>query len=153
MDDGDFCQMFLYSLINLICFLLTVIFLTTLYNVNSKTKLLHIDQREDFESYGNSYTATAVIFTFNKIYSSSVRINQVNNGTVEANSEDRYLSGNISADTSGLSIDTLRKIMLLLFVYSKALIQIIVLTVYLSKSVDLQKTFEKFHIKEEGVIF
>ena len=153
MDDGDFCQMFLYSLINLICFLLTVIFLTTLYNVNSKTKLLHIDQREDFESYGNSYTATAVIFTFNKIYSSSVRINQVNNGTVEANSEDRYLSGNINADTSGLSIDTLRKIMLLLFVYSKALIQIIVLTVYLSKSVDLQKTFEKFHIKEEGVIF
>ena len=153
MDDGDFCQMFLYSLINLICFLLTVIFLTTLYNVNSQTKLLHIDQREDFESYGNSYTATAVIFTFNKIYSSSVRINQVNNGTVEANSEDRYLSGNISADTSGLSIDTLRKIMLLLFVYSKALIQIIVLTVYLSKSVDLQKTFEKFHIKEEGVIF
>lgn len=65
MEDDEFCQMFLYSLINLICFLLTVIFLTTLRNVNSQTKLLQIEKNNIFESYGNSYTATTVIFIFN----------------------------------------------------------------------------------------
>ena len=65
MEDDEFCQMLLYSLINLVCFLLTVIFLTTLKNVESQTKLLEIDKLKQFESYGNSYTATAVIFTFN----------------------------------------------------------------------------------------
>ena len=45
MKDDDFCQMFLYSLINLICFLLKVIFLTAMYNVRSQVKLLGIDKK------------------------------------------------------------------------------------------------------------
>ena len=69
MKDDDFCQMLLYSLINLICFLLTVIFLTALYNVRSQLKLLHLDvwseYYTDLEMYQNSYTATATLFAFN----------------------------------------------------------------------------------------
>ena len=69
MKDDDFCQMLLYSLINLICFLLTVIFLTSLYNVRSQLKLLRIDiwseSYSDLEMYQNSYTATATLFAFN----------------------------------------------------------------------------------------
>jgi hypothetical protein len=69
MKDDDFCQMLLYSLINLICFLLTVIFLTSLYNVRSQLKLLRIDiwskYNSDLEMYQNSYTATATLFAFN----------------------------------------------------------------------------------------
>lgn len=75
MKDDDFCQMFLYSLINLICFLLKVIFLTAMYNVRSQVKLLGIDQKieygsdvyKDLEMYDNSYKATAALFAFNFI--------------------------------------------------------------------------------------
>lgn len=81
MNDNDFCQMFFYSLINLICFLLNVIYLTTLFNVRSQYKLLGIekiidddysyyyddddDEGSDLEMYKNSYTATATLFAFN----------------------------------------------------------------------------------------
>ena len=68
MKDDDFCQMFLYSLINLICFLLKVIFLTAMYNVRSQVKLLGIDKKieyKDLEMYDNSYKATAALFAFN----------------------------------------------------------------------------------------
>ena len=67
MKDDDFCQMFLYSLINLICFLLKVIFLTAMYNVRSQVKLLGIDSElyKDLEMYDNSYKATAALFAFN----------------------------------------------------------------------------------------
>ena len=68
MKYDDFCQMFLYSLINLICFLLKVIFLTAMYNVRSQVKLLGIDKKieyKDLEMYDNSYKATAALFAFN----------------------------------------------------------------------------------------
>jgi hypothetical protein len=76
MKDKDFCLMFLYSLINLVCFLLNVIYLTSLFNVRSQTKLLGIDNikdydfddddfRSDLDIYQNSYTATATLFAFN----------------------------------------------------------------------------------------
>ena len=86
MNDNDFCQMLLYSLINLICFLLNVIYLTALFNVRSQYKLLGIekviddddysyysyyydddedDEASDLEMYKNSYTATATLFAFN----------------------------------------------------------------------------------------
>ena len=67
MKDNDFCLMFLYSLINLVCFLLNVVYLTSLYNVRSQTKLLGIEDvnNEDLDIYKNSYTATAALFAFN----------------------------------------------------------------------------------------
>ena len=86
MNDNDFCQMLLYSLVNLICFLLNVIYLTALFNVRSQYKLLGIekviddddysyysyyydddedDEASDLEMYKNSYTATATLFAFN----------------------------------------------------------------------------------------
>lgn len=53
MNDNDFCQMFFYSLINLICFLLNVIYLTTLFNVRSQYKLLGIEKiiDDDYSYY------------------------------------------------------------------------------------------------------
>ena len=80
MRDDDFCQMFLYSLINLVCILLNVIYLASLFNVRSQTKLLGIDKIVDYLEYSNlddegidlviyenSYTATATLFAFNFI--------------------------------------------------------------------------------------
>ena len=80
MRDDDFCQMFLYSLINLVCFLLNVIYLASLFNIRSQTKLLGIDKIVDYLEYSNlddegidlviyenSYTATATLFAFNFI--------------------------------------------------------------------------------------
>ena len=64
MEDDEFCQMFLYTLINLICFLLSTINLTCLYNVNSQIKILRIESASKYESYRNSYTAISVLFTF-----------------------------------------------------------------------------------------
>ena len=45
MEEKKFFQLFLYSLVNLVSFLLSVIFLTSLYNVRSQTKLIGIDKR------------------------------------------------------------------------------------------------------------
>ena len=63
MEENKFYQMFLFSLMNLICFLLTTIFLTTLYNIKSQTILLQLPERLK-DSYENSFTALAVLFTF-----------------------------------------------------------------------------------------
>ena len=63
MVEDKFCQLFLYSLINLICFLLATIFLTTLYNIKSQLILLHLSQKLQ-TSYNNSYSAIAALFTF-----------------------------------------------------------------------------------------
>ena len=63
MEEDKFCQLFLYSLINLICFLLATIFLTTLYNIKSQLILLHLSQKLQ-TSYNNSYSAIAALFTF-----------------------------------------------------------------------------------------
>ena len=177
MEDDEFCQMLLYSLINLVCFLLTVIFLTTLRNVNSQTKLLQIEEMEEFESYGNSYTATAVIFTFNffgfigfmmvlMAIIKKIKVNRINResnrdtvteqqnnggtgGTVDIGTESRLNNGHQFGeavtidDNSGIQVDTLRKIMLFLFIYCQALvlIEIIILTVYHVKARDLEKSF------------
>lgn len=67
MRDDEFCQMFLYSLINLVGFLLSTIFLTSLYNIKSQYKLLKdvsVSLSKDMESYENSYIAIAVLFSF-----------------------------------------------------------------------------------------
>ena len=63
MEEDKFCQLFLYSLINLICFLLATIFLTTLYNIKSQLILLHLSKSLQ-TSYNNSYSAIAALFTF-----------------------------------------------------------------------------------------
>ena len=63
MEEDKFCQLFLYSLINLICFLLTTIFLTTIYNIKSQLILLHLSKSLQ-TSYNNSYSAIAALFTF-----------------------------------------------------------------------------------------
>ena len=71
MEEDKFCQLFLYSLINLICFLLTTIFLTTIYNIRSQSNLIekkHLKEPSDLNglqtSYYNSYSAIAALFTF-----------------------------------------------------------------------------------------
>ena len=63
MEDDKFCNMFLYALMNLICFVLTVIFLTTLYNIRSQTYLIPLKNKMK-ESYNNSFTAIATLFSF-----------------------------------------------------------------------------------------
>jgi len=173
MKDDDFCQMLLYSLINLICFLLTVIFLTALYNVRSQLKLLHLDvwseYYTDLEMYQNSYTATATLFAFNflgfvgfmgvllllinkmKVNKSDYESNNMrevnihqqngdvrtdermgNTGTIENTALNRYKPEE--------DHQKLLKVMLIFFLFSQFvfLIEVIVITVYHSKSSDLE---------------
>ena len=193
MEGRKYFQLFLYSLVNLISFLLTVIFLTSLYNVRSQTKLIGIDEllernnekAEKYRSYGNSYVGIAVLFTFcffgffgfmvilmmlvkqykitnldrermRKIHAKPTKSenkvndkdnNNGNNGTHE-NSEERpvnYMQVNVSSvyleENSSISPDTLRKIMIFFYIYCQGiyLIEVMVLTAYLSVSKDLEK--------------
>ena len=204
MEEKKFFQLFLYSLVNLVSFLLSVIFLTSLYNVRSQTKLIGIDKRlerdydedEKYRSYGNSYVGIAVLFTFcffgffgfmvilmllvkqykidnvdrermRKIHANPTKSenkvdskdnnnnnddnNKGNNGTYE-NSEERpvnYVQVSVSnvylEDSSSISPDTLRKIMIFFYIYCQGiyLIEVMVLTAYLSVSKDLEKDLLK----------
>lgn len=64
MKDDDFCKLFLYTIISVICFFLNIVFMASLYNIRSQAKLLNIYEFESFVSYKNSYTAIAVLFSF-----------------------------------------------------------------------------------------
>ena len=64
MEDNKFIQMFLYSLVDLLCFLLSVVFLTALSNVRSQYDILDLDEIDEYKSYKNSYAAIAVLFSF-----------------------------------------------------------------------------------------
>lgn len=75
MEDTKYFQMFLYSLVNLISFLLSVIFLTSLSNIVNQTKLTGLNDMYDsgyysskkygkYKSYHNSYIGIAVLFSF-----------------------------------------------------------------------------------------
>ena len=217
MEEKKFFQLFLYSLVNLVSFLLSVIFLTSLYNVRSQTKLIGIDllldeesyfyskDFEKFRSYGNSYVGIAVLFTFcffgffgfmvilmllvkqykidnvdrermRKIHANPTKSennvdskdnnnnndnnNKGNNGTYE-NSEERpsnYVQVNVSnvylEDSSSISPDTLRKIMIFFYIYCQGiyLIEVMVLTAYLSVSKDLEKDLLK-EFDDDGKYF
>jgi len=206
MEEKKFFQLFLYSLVNLVSFLLSVIFLTSLYNVRSQTKLIGIDdllerdnkEAEKFRSYGNSYVGIAVLFTFcffgffgfmvilmllvkqykidnvdrermRKIHANPTKSenkvdskdnNNGNNGTYE-NSEERpsnYVQVNVSnvylEDSSSISPDTLRKIMIFFYIYCQGiyLIEVMVLTAYLSVSKDLEKDLLK-EFDDDGKYF
>ena len=187
MKDKDFCLMFLYSLINLVCFLLNVIYLTSLFNVRSQTKLLGIDNikdydfddddfRSDLDIYQNSYTATATLFAFNFLgflgfmivlilLINKIKVNRIDN---ERNNEPEkqlhpygddirtderigsidntiYTNNNNKQNEEGY--EKLIKIMWLFFLFSQLvfLIEIIVITVYHSKSAELESESDNLH--------
>ena len=176
MKDDDFCQMFLYSLINLVCFLLKVIFLTAMYNVKSQVELSRIDYLveyhyetyEDLIMYQNSYTATATLFAFNFlgflgfmivlfIIINKIKVKrkdheqnndegiQVHQNNDDINTDERIANSgntrNSNSYTKVEGIDVLLKIMLLFFLFSQFifLIELIVISVYHSKSSDFEK--------------
>lgn len=180
MKDDDFCQMFLYSLINLVCFLLKVIFLTAMYNVKSQVELSRIDYLveyhyetyEDLIMYQNSYTATATLFAFNFlgflgfmivlfIIINKIKVKrtdheqnndegiQVHQNNDDINTDERIANSgntrNSNSYTKVEGIDVLLKIMLLFFLFSQFifLIELIVISVYHSKSSDFEK-FKEF---------
>ena len=187
MKDKDFCLMFLYSLINLVCFLLNVIYLTSLFNVRSQTKLLGIDNikdydfddddfRSDLDIYQNSYTATATLFAFNFLgflgfmivlilLINKIKVNRIDNERNNAPETQLHPYGDdIRTDERIGSIDNttytnnnnkqneegyekLIKIMWLFFLFSQLvfLIEIIVITVYHSKSAELESESDNLH--------
>ena len=63
MEDNKFCQIFLYSLMNFVCFMLATIFLTTLFNLKSQIILLQLGDEEK-KSYENSLKAIKALFSF-----------------------------------------------------------------------------------------
>ena len=73
MEDREFIIHFLITFITLICFLLSTAFMTSLYNIRSQAKLIGIISTGDdlidyivdkYDSYENSYTAIATLFSF-----------------------------------------------------------------------------------------
>ena len=64
MEDDRFCLMLLFTFINLMCFLLNIVFLTTTYNIESLLKMLINISKESKSTYHNSYSAIATLFTF-----------------------------------------------------------------------------------------
>ena len=196
MEDREFVIQFLNTLITLICFLLSTIFMTSLYNIRSQGQLIGIikqdrDNYDDdvyeilyddndpyggiFVSYENSYTAIAVLFSFSLldyfgfVITLLVKINQFkinrinqernemiakmsNNQNREANpeSEERInynqpiTNNDLSNGDKTSSLDKLGKAMKAFFIIGQVvlLIEIIVLTVYHSKSKSLEDDLE-----------
>ena len=56
MEDREFIIHFLITLITLVCFLLSSVFMTSLYNIRSQAKLIGIiSTGDDLIDYSNSY--------------------------------------------------------------------------------------------------
>ena len=176
MQDDEFCQFFLYTLVNLICFLLSTIFLTSLRNVKSQLKLLKINENEAFVSFGNSYTGIAVLFSFhligfvlfmfiitctiidvtdkitnvikggNKVNEVNIRQNnnvnteeRLNNNDINIHTINNINNSNNNKDDKYID-DCLFRTMLFIFIFCQLMffLEVIILTVYHSKSKDLQ---------------
>lgn len=67
MNEEEFCKIFLFSLINFICYYLSIIFLTSTYNAKSQANYYQkfIDQCTiNKDSYNKQYGGIATVFTF-----------------------------------------------------------------------------------------
>jgi len=177
MEDREFIIHFLITFITLICFLLSTAFMTSLYNIRSQAKLIGIISTGDdlidyivdkYDSYENSYTAIATLFSFSFLdflgfmITLLIKINQyklkklnreryeqetpnIQNRLANPESEERInynpqnANNNLSNEEKASS-DKNGKAMTAFFFIGEViyLIEIIVLTVYHSKSSSLE---------------
>ena len=177
MEDREFIIHFLITFITLICFLLSTAFMTSLYNIRSQAKLIGIISTGDdlidyivdkYDSYENSYTAIATLFSFSFLdflgfmITLLIKINQyklkklnreryeqkipnIPNIVANPESEERInynpqnANNNLSNEEKASS-DKNGKAMTAFFFIGEViyLIEIIVLTVYHSKSSSLE---------------
>lgn len=177
MEDREFIIHFLITFITLICFLLSTAFMTSLYNIRSQAKLIGIISTGDdlidyivdkYDSYENSYTAIATLFSFSFLdflgfmITLLIKINQyklkklnreryeqespnIQNIVANPESEERinynpqFANNNLSNEEKASS-DKNGKAMTAFFFIGEViyLIEIIVLTVYHSKSSSLE---------------
>ena len=177
MEDREFIIHFLITLITLVCFLLSTVFMTSLYNIRSQAKLIGIISTGDdlidyivdkYDSYENSYTAIATLFSFSFLdflgfmITLLIKINQyklkklnreryeqetpnIQNRLANPESEERInynpqnANNNLSNEEKASS-DKNGKAMTAFFFIGEViyLIEIIVLTVYHSKSSSLE---------------
>lgn len=177
MEDREFIIHFLITLITLVCFLLSTVFMTSLYNIRSQAKLIGIISTGDdlidyivdkYDSYENSYTAIATLFSFSFLdflgfmITLLIKINQyklkklnreryeqespnIQNIVANPESEERinynpqFANNNLSNEEKASS-DKNGKAMTAFFFIGEViyLIEIIVLTVYHSKSSSLE---------------
>ena len=177
MEDREFIIHFLITLITLVCFLLSTVFMTSLYNIRSQAKLIGIISTGDdlidyigdkYDSYENSYTAIATLFSFSFLdflgfmITLLIKINQyklkklnreryeqkipnIPNIVANPESEERInnnpqIANNDLSNEEKASSDINGKAMTAFFIIGQViyLIEIIVLTVYHSKSSSLE---------------
>ncbi len=177
MEDREFIIHFLITLITLVCFLLSTVFMTSLYNIRSQAKLIGIISTGDdlidyivdkYDSYENSYTAIATLFSFSFLdflgfmITLLIKINQyklkklnreryeqkipnIPNIVANPESEERInynpqIANNDLSNEEKASSDKNGKAMTAFFIIGQViyLIEIIVLTVYHSKSSSLE---------------
>ena len=179
IKDNKIIEIFLYTLITLLCFLLSTIFLTSLTNVRSQSELLKkfINRKklEKFDSYDNSYKAISVLFSFcllgfigfiitlfifankqEKIIITNNKL-RINNNKIDSNNTERigiYSTKIIKTTTEEKPISNkLRKALIVFFIICQSLyfLEIIVLSAYHSKASSLKKELEK--IKCDGDYF
>ena len=63
MKVENFCKIFIFSLLNLSCFLLSVIFLTSVYNLQDQSYFIGCE----YKTFYNQYEGIATIFSFSLI--------------------------------------------------------------------------------------
>lgn len=189
MEDREFIIHFLITLITLVCFLLSTVFMTSLYNIRSQAKLIGIISTGDdliddyivdkYDSYENSYTAIATLFSFSFLdflgfmITLLIKINQyklkklnreryeqkipnIPNIVANPESEERinynpqFANNNLSNEEKASS-DENGKAMTAFFIIGQViyLIEIIVLTVYHSKSSSLEDDLKADEIDGE----
>ena len=189
MEDREFIIHFLITLITLICFLLSTVFMTSLYNIRSQAKLIGIISTGDdlydnyivdkYDSYENSYTAIATLFSFSFLdflgfmITLLIKINQyklkklnreryeqkipnIPNIVANPESEERInynpqIANNDLSNEEKASSDKNGKAMTAFFFIGEViyLIEIIVLTVYHSKSSSLEDDLKADEIDGE----
>ena len=63
MKVENFCKLFIFSILNLTCFLLSVIFLTSSYNLQDQSYFIKCE----YNTFNNQYAGIATLFSFNLI--------------------------------------------------------------------------------------
>ena len=68
MKEENFCKLFFYALLNLISFLFSIVFLTSIYNIGDESYFLNCSEiRNINKKYNNHYKGISTLFSFSLI--------------------------------------------------------------------------------------
>ena len=102
MEVADFCKMFLFSLLNLFCYLLSIIFLTSTYNIKDQIFYIKIWYGSKtschYNVYLNHYSGISALFAFitlGLIFYTTVLLIYINKYKIDKEKDSSYQNNNL----------------------------------------------------------